>query len=373
MIPVRPGPRPELSVVAVHYRTPGLLEPALAAVARQLDELGSSHELVVVDNSGDAPALAGRQVLRPGRNLGYAGGLVAGVEASRGEVLVALNPDVVVLPGCLRELLAALGAGAGVVGPRFYWDGERRLMLPPGEDRAFASELLRALAARSDALTRRARRRWRRHARAHWTASAPLASWTLSGALLAIRRTVWDAVGPFDAGYPLYFEETDWLARARRRGVLAHHVPRAEAVHHFDQSGRLEPERDRWYAESCRRFRERHYGRLAARALELVEAGARPVDELPPWPPPQPPSGPAWMEVSPRREGFPAAAERAVANPASWRLPAEVQAHHPGLPLYLTACADDGRELARHALAVASPRAPASATPGALDVARGRI
>ncbi|HVS14440.1 MAG TPA: glycosyltransferase [Thermoanaerobaculia bacterium] len=352
MTPPAPASRPAVSVVAVHYRTPGLLDPALRAVAQQLEAVGVGFELLVVDNSADAPELelAATRVLRPAGNLGYAGGLAAGVEASRGEVLVAMNPDVVVLPGCLGALLEALAAGAGAAGPRFFWDAGRRLLLPPAEERSLASELLRALAARAAVLGPLARRRWRRHARRHWMASQPLASFALSGALLAIRRAAWDAVGPFDAGYPLYFEETDWLERARRRGVRASYVPGAEAVHRFDQSGRLEHRREEWYARSCRRFRERRYGRLAARLLERVEATPSAAGAPPARLPPARVAEPVWVEVSPRAQGFPAAAEPGVAAIGSWQLPAEIRAHHPDLGLYLTWSDRRGRELGRHAL-----------------------
>ncbi|HVS63137.1 MAG TPA: glycosyltransferase family 2 protein [Thermoanaerobaculia bacterium] len=351
---------PAVSVVLVHYRTPELLPATLSAVGAQLDELGLEHELLVVDNSGDAAAAGpleppGVRVLHPGANLGYAGGLVAGVEASRGEALVLMNPDVLVGAGCLGALLDPLTRDAEVAGPRFYWDEERRLLLPPGEERDLPAELLRALATRSPAVAGLARRRWRRHARRHWQARQPIESWTLSGALLALRRGTWERVGPFDTGYPLYFEETDWLIRARRRGVRALHVPAATAVHHFDQSAQGEPRAQHWYAESCRRFRRRHYGRLATRVLERTEAASGAPAGLAAWPPLEDLRGPLCVEVSPRACGFPAAAEPSVAEPSAWSLPATIRDRHPKLALHVTLCAGAGREVGRYTLAGGSP------------------
>jgi GT2 family glycosyltransferase len=346
-----PAARPAVSVIVVHYRTPELLGPALDAVAAQLGALALRFEILVVDNSADAGRLEGDgvRVLEPGANLGYAGGAALGAESSNGEVLVVMNPDVLVAPHCLGRLLDALAAGAPVAGPRFFWDEGRRVVLPPGERRDFLSELLGAFAAGSPRLARVARRRWRGHAKRHWQATGPIESYELSGALLAIRRDAWQRVGPFDAGYPLYFEETDWLLRARRAGLRPLYVPAATALHRFDQSAGAEPGKTEWYALSCRRFRERHHGRLAARLLERVESSPARPPRLGAWPPAgDVGQGPRWLELSPRPCGVPAAADVSVEDLASWRLPADVRRHHPGLRLHLTLCAASGRELGRY-------------------------
>lgn len=53
----------------------------------------------------------------------------------------------------------------------------------------------------------------------------------LSGACLAIRRDAFDAVGGFDPGYFMYFEDVDLCARIARAGWQNVYVPRAEVVH----------------------------------------------------------------------------------------------------------------------------------------------
>ncbi|HEX2162364.1 MAG TPA: glycosyltransferase, partial [Thermoanaerobaculia bacterium] len=159
--------RPAVSVVLVHYRAAELAAQALAAAAADLAAAGVDHELSIVDNGSDAAereALAAlpARLLEPGENLGFAGGVNLGVAASRGEVVVLMNPDVTVLPGCLPALVAALGGGAGIAGPRFFWDRGRRLLLPPAETRGAADELLAALAGDDGRWAARARARWRR-------------------------------------------------------------------------------------------------------------------------------------------------------------------------------------------------------------------
>jgi GT2 family glycosyltransferase len=276
-----------------------------------------------------------------------------------------MNPDVRVLPGCLAALVAALGSGAAAAGPRFYWDEERRMLLPPGEERGRAAELLALLAAHDERWAARARRRWRRHARRHWQALRPVVSHALSGSLLALSRAAWRRVGPFDTGFRLYFEETDWLRRARRLGLPALHVPAAEAIHLHARSAAREPRAGEWFEDSARRFRERHYGRAFTRLLALADLRLprRPAVRLSALPRRGPDlagrSFPLWIEVSPNPTGYPAAAERLDRPPeGGWRLPADVAARLSGAELALQLVDERGRELGRWALSPAqAPKA----------------
>jgi GT2 family glycosyltransferase len=253
-----------------------------------------------------------------------------GAARSTADALVLMNPDVLVLPGCIPALLDRLQAGAAVAGPAFYWDRGRRMLLPPAEERGRLEELLRA------------RSRWRVHARRHWEASAPLASWSLSGSLLAIRRDAWERVGPFDEGFRLFFEETDWLLRARRLGLRSEYVPGAEAVHLYNRSAAKEPRSQQWFEESARRFRRLHYGSGFTWLLERRKE--HPAPDLPILKEVSVEAG-SWVEVSPNPAGFPAAAERISAS-GLWRLPEEIAGRLEGT--WIVQVTDDqGRELVR--------------------------
>jgi hypothetical protein len=223
--------------------------------------------------------------------------------------------------------------------------------------------MLALLAEKSAAGAARARRRWRRQARRHWEAELPLPSYDLPGFLLAFSRSAWERVGPFDPGFRLFFEETDWLLRLRRAGLPSRYVPAARAVPLYKQSAGREPRSRQWFEESAERFRRRHYGgwfppllRAAARVSRFAAS-----DRLAA--PPTLPSGagldlaalglpfPLWVEVSPNLTGFPAAAAKVASAAAGpWRLPAEIAAQFPAGGLVLQVSDREGREVLRRSL-----------------------
>jgi GT2 family glycosyltransferase len=353
-----------LAIISVHYYTPELLRQSLAAARADSSPLDIDVEYIVVDNGStpeDEALLASldAEIVRPDGNLGYAGALNVAVSRSRAELFVFMNPDVFVCSGCIPGLVALLRSGAAAAGPRFWWDHERTMLLPPTERRTLVDEALRTLAGRSEACRRQARRRWRAHALRHWRADEAFVSHDLSGALLAVSRQAWERVGPFDEGYRLYFEETDWLLRVRAAGLPAFYEPRAEAVHRYARSAAREPRSESWFIESEERFRRRHFrhasrwllGRMAAMGEITAEPGAgRPLESS------EPVSVPcgeadggraAWVELGPGDAGFPAAAARVDAGASSWSVPQPIwRGLQPGL-YTLQTVAESGRELTR--------------------------
>ncbi len=340
----------KLAVVIVHYHSPKLARRACRALARDAETCGIELETVLVDNGSrpqDREILASlpARLLDPGRNLGYAGGVNAGISETSAELAVVMNPDVEVLPGCLGALAAALDDGAAAAGPRFYWDRGKQYLLPPTEQVSRTAEVLAVLARRGGRWARLARRRWRRHARRYWSAGEPLPGHDLSGALLAVRRSAWQEVGAFDEGYRLYYEETDWLRRLRAAGLRACFVPSAEAVHFYAQSTAGEARVEQWRLESSRRFRRRAYGSPFTRLLEWLSArvGTTIVEAAP-----APAIGTAvWLEVSPSPLGYPAAGRRLPPGsgpPAD--LPVEIRDRLAAGTYYLRSVDGVGRELA---------------------------
>lgn len=296
-----------LAVVWIHYRTPGLLRESVDAVKADLPVSPRGAELVVVDNGGLDDAGPGVKVVRPRTNIGYAGGVNLGVARTRSPNILIMNPDVIVRPGCVPVLLEALQRH-DVVAPSLFLDRERVFRLPPREQCDFLSTCIADLGRRHPWWAAYARRRWRGHANRHWPqGTVPVPSYDVSGAMLGFTRRTFDTLGPWDDGFPLYYEETDWLQRARQRGLKSALIPAAEAVHLYAQSTRHDPRAREWFAQSRGRFERKHF-RSWQRAV-LRSIGGRPIMAGGvPSPAGAVPDAPARAELSASACGYPAAA-----------------------------------------------------------------
>lgn len=255
----------KVSLVVVCHRSSRVLPPCLKSFRREAAAVGVEAEVVVVEHSEDADELAriervgvDRLFERP--NRGYAAGLNAGAEEAEGEVLLLANPDICFYPGSLAALLEAVGQGYDIVGPQFVWDADATVFLPPAEDPSPMSELGRSL-----------RRRWR------WAWSAGLqryleGTWqtwnqdttmevnSLRGALLVIPTEKMIRFGPFDEGYFLYYEETDWLWRARQRGARLGLAAGALVQHRWGHATNELKNINVHEEQSRERFFDRNYG-----------------------------------------------------------------------------------------------------------------
>jgi GT2 family glycosyltransferase len=230
------GPHPSVSVVMVVYMTGEALHESVACVLAD----PAVGELVIVDNgsmSADASELReladrdGRVVLLAGHgNIGFARGANLGARTAKGDVLVFLNPDAFLQPGCVLELASeivgrpvpCIVGGRVLNADRTEQRGARR------GDITLVSALL--------SLSRLAERvpAWRHH-EVHWegeaSPEAPAPVPTISGACFCMRREDFDFVKGFDEKYFLHVEDVDLCWRVRRAGGLVLFHPKAEVVH----------------------------------------------------------------------------------------------------------------------------------------------
>ncbi len=268
---------PLISAVLVSYRSAGLAVRAIESLRSDAAKANLALETIAVVNSGDpeearALASAADRVVDPGRNLGFAGGLNAGISVARGEILVLANPDVVVGAGTLEALSAEVLGSFVAAGPALFLDEAETLHLPPAEEpHPFELARRRLRGADCQAAFRRRYRRARGAAEAAERNETRLTT-ALSGAFIAVSRRTLERVGAFDEGYALYFEENDWQRRLRKTGGRLSRVGAARVVHRYNQSARLEPRAAAWFAASERRYFETYFGVRGSRALDALAA-----------------------------------------------------------------------------------------------------
>ena len=268
-----------ISAVVVSYRSGDLAVRAFESLRADAAKANLALETIAVVNSGDPEearvlAPAADRVVFPGRNLGFAGGLNAGLEVARGEILVLANPDVVVRPGALAALAAEARGTLVAAGPALFLDERETLHLPPAEEPHPFELARRRLAGAGARVAFRRRFRRARHAAEEAERRETRPATALSGAFVAVSRRTLERIGTFDEGYVLYFEENDWQRRLRRAGGRLSRVGEARVVHRYNQSARLEQRAAAWFAESERRYFETHFPVRGPRALEVLAAAA---------------------------------------------------------------------------------------------------
>lgn len=263
-------------VVIVSYNSADCIAACVEAV------LVHFQQVVVVDNASSDDSAARARAVRTrgdqkvdvweaGRNLGFAGGVNAGVRRIGTDNILVLNPDATLAAGeTLRESLESAlqedntGAVAGVLraegtGPQLGFTVRR---LPRTRDL-----MLEALGVNALWPSNRANARYRcldldLHAAQEVEQPA--------GAFLMFRREAWEELGGWDEEfYPVWFEDVDFCKRLLASGWRIRLAPGARALHAGGHSvGKLSPSAraSYWYG-SLLKYSAKHFGPWRTRAL----------------------------------------------------------------------------------------------------------
>ena len=85
----------------------------------------------------------------------------------------------------------------------------------------------------------------------------------IAGMFMLLRRDAFAAVGGFDEGYFMYYEDVDLCARLRAAGLRVEVDPAAGAVHDARRASRRSPRHMLWHASSIARFLGKRWMRKA--------------------------------------------------------------------------------------------------------------
>jgi GT2 family glycosyltransferase len=209
-----------ITVVVVTWNAADLVAACLESLARQT----VPHRVVVVDNAsadGTVDLLARRfpeaHVVRNSRNLGFAGGVEAGLAVVGTPFVALLNNDAVAEPDWLARLAAALEShpeAAAVTSRLLLSDVEPPTLNNAGVlllDDGYGAD--RGLRAPADEFPE------------------PDEVFGFSGGAALLRMDALRGVGGFPAPFFLYYEDTDTSWRLRRAGWTIRYEPTA-VVHH---------------------------------------------------------------------------------------------------------------------------------------------
>jgi len=230
----------DVAIVIVSYNSAGHLGPCLESVFAQRKTL--RQQVIVVDNNStdNSVELVRRQfpdvqLVIPGTNLGFAGGVNLGARHADAEFLLLLNPDTVILNHAIDVIVefARRNPSAGLYGGR--------TLKPDGSlepSCCWGAPTLWSLAMFALGLTTLfPKNRWLDpESLGNWQRDSVREVGVITGCFLLAACAVWEELGGMDERYFMYGEDADFAIRARRHGYHPTICPDAELVHEVGQS-----------------------------------------------------------------------------------------------------------------------------------------
>lgn len=225
----------ELSVLVVSYNT---REMTLEAIRSLYRETSTPFELIVVDNAsadGSAEAIAAEfpqaDLVALDDNVGFAAGNNVAARRARGDLLLLLNPDTVVLDRAVDRLVefarrrpaARIWGGRTVFGDRTLNPASCWRRQSPWTAFCRTAGLDLALSSHGWANA---------EAYGGWERDTEREVDIVSGCFFLIDTELWRDLDGFDETFVMYGEEADLCLRAAAHGARPRITPTAEIVHY---------------------------------------------------------------------------------------------------------------------------------------------
>jgi GT2 family glycosyltransferase len=227
---------PDVSVIIVSYNTRELTIQCIESVIKETSKY--SYEIIVLDNqSTDDSATAIRNIypnvilIEPKLNLGFAAGNNKASKCAKGEYLLLLNPDTIILDGAIDNLIdhAKQNANSKV------WGG--KAIFPDGSinatcwnDMTVWSTICKAIG-----LTYL-------FPKSRFFNPETIHAWDelddvkyvdiVVGCFLLIKLNFWNKINGFNPTFFMYGDEVDLSIRARKNGAHPSITPKAKIIHY---------------------------------------------------------------------------------------------------------------------------------------------
>ena len=264
----------DLSII-INWNSKGYLRDCLKSIPQAA--AGLAYETLVIDNGsydGSAEMLAQEfphvTFIQSERNLGFSSANNRAARQAKGNFLLFLNPDTVVLENALETLVDALHKlpHAGAVGAKLL-NTDRSLQtscvqsFPTVLNQMLDCELLRRWFPRSGL--------WGTAALLNRSHEPALVE-AISGACIMVKRHVFERLGGFDERYFMYSEDIDIAYRIHQEGFNCYYVPEAILIHHGGGSSKSAGNgfSATMMRESIFRFMQFRKGRSAAVLFRIV-------------------------------------------------------------------------------------------------------
>lgn len=230
-----------LSIIITHHCTPILLKLCLKSIQENIGQI--EHEIIVVDSQVDQE---NQELIKEKfplvnfisftKNLGYAKIVNTGIKTAKGDYLLILNADIIILENSINRLLEFIEQNpkVGIVGPQLLAFSNQV------QNSFFRFPSIGAVLARR---TFFGKSNWGRKKISQFlmngeNISKPQKVDWLQGSAMLVRQKAIEKVGLLDERFFLYLEDTDWCRRFWQNGLDVVYLPQAQMSHYYFRSSK---------------------------------------------------------------------------------------------------------------------------------------
>lgn len=224
-----------LSIIITHHRTPKLLYLCLKSIRETFKNI--DHEIIVVDSeAGQSIKWQKAQVIPFKKNVGYSKIVNTGLKKAKGEYILIINADIIVLKNAVSEMLKFMkkNSDVGIVAPQLM-DFKNNIQIS-----CFAKPSLGAILARR---TPFGKTKWGKKIIKNFTIgdwdrkTTKEVDWA-QGSALMVQKKALKKVGPLDERFFMYFEDIDWCQRFWEKEYKVVYLPKAKMKHFYHRSSK---------------------------------------------------------------------------------------------------------------------------------------
>ena len=257
--------RTNLSVIIVTWNVRECLKDCIDSIYRAAT--GIAIEIIIVDNNSDdgTPGYVqsmypGIQVIKNNSNKGFGKACNQGFRAAKGEYILFLNPDTILLDDCLNQTLAFLKSqqDCAFIGCRML--NPDKSLQPSIRKFLTNTNLVMEHVTRFFKPASAMRQKYDYLVFPH--EKTQVVDW-LIGAFLMCPRSIFEALQGFDEEFFMYHEDTDICYRAAQQGKKVYFFADASMIHFGNQSGkkRFGDQTILEYYKAKHTFLKKHYPR----------------------------------------------------------------------------------------------------------------
>ncbi|EKE20271.1 MAG: glycosyl transferase family protein [uncultured bacterium] len=211
----------DISFIIVNYKSKQHLKDCIDSLRAKISDL--DWEVIIVNNDREElilfPELGNMHILNHRVNDGFAKACNLGASTARGDILFFLNPDTRILTDNFSEIKKCflLRGDVGIIAPRLLTENGEAQTWSTGFEINLWGILKNNFGIISD--------------KSLWNVSVETPAAWVSGAAMAIKKSLFENISGFDENFFMYFEDADLCKKLSSTGKIILILPEIQVVH----------------------------------------------------------------------------------------------------------------------------------------------